>query len=101
MLDEPSGELARIHPCGIGDLAASSESHEVVAEGDQLARCVEPALEEMKPRRPVEIMLHVVLPVPQQLHWRAGNFRNPGSLGHEIAPQAPAETAAASRHVDD
>ena len=64
-------ELVGIHPRCIGKFAVSAECHEVIAERDDLAIPVEPGLEEMEACRPVEVMLHVILAVPQQLHRRA------------------------------
>jgi hypothetical protein len=43
----------------------------VIAEGDDFAVVVEPGLEEMEARWPVEIMPHIILAVPEQLYRRA------------------------------
>ena len=72
----------------------------MIAECDKPARGVEAALEEVEPGRPIEIMLDVVLAVPEQLDRRAGLLGDPGGLGHEIVAQTPAEAAADPRHID-
>ena len=54
----------------------------------------------MEAGRPVEVVLDVVLAVPQQLDRRADLSGYPGRLGHEVVAQAPAEAAADARHVD-
>ena len=54
----------------------------------------------MPAARPVEIVLHVVGAVPDQIDRRAGDFRNPCRLHHVVVHQPPAEAAADAREVD-
>ena len=100
IVDKPRRELVRLHRRRVSDPIAMRKRHEMVAERDQLAVAVEPALEKMKARRPVEIVLDVVLPVPQQLYRGAHGLGDPGRLDHEIVAQASAEPAAAAGHVN-
>ena len=57
MRDEPGREFIGVHRRRIGKLAALAESHEMIAQSDQPAGAVEPAFEEMKPGRTIEVML--------------------------------------------
>ena len=98
MRHELRREFVGVHRRRVRDLAVPAEGHEMVAEGDQSARAVEAALEEVEARRPIEIVLHVVLAVPEELHRRADPLRDPGGLGHEVVAQTPAEAAAHPRH---
>ena len=71
MRHELRREFVGAHLRRVGGFAALTKGHEMIREGDESALVVEPAFEEMKARRPVKIMLHVVLAVPEQLYGRA------------------------------
>ena len=59
-----------------GDEArAIAERHEMISPGHEFARRIDPALEEMEPGRPVEIVGHVVFARPQKLDRGAGLTR--------------------------
>ncbi len=55
------------------------------------------ALEVVKARRTVEVVLHVVFARPQQLHRHAGLLRDPRRLDHVVVVEPTAEAAAAAR----
>ena len=98
--DEQRRKFVGVHGRGIGELAAPPEGHEMIAQGDKPAVIVETTLEEVEARRPVEIVLHVVLAVPHEFHRRADLLRDPGRFGHEVVAQASAEAAADAGHID-
>jgi hypothetical protein len=72
----------------------------MIAKCDKSARAVEAALEKVEASGPIEVVLDVVLAVPDELDRRAHAPRDPGGFGHEIAAQTSAEAAAHSRDVD-
>ena len=63
---------------------ALAEGHEVVRHATSLPAGSRPALEEMEARRPVEIVLQIIVAVPEQLHRAAGVLRDPGGLDHVV-----------------
>src|SRR5579862_4166540 len=71
----------------------------MIREGDQLALRVETRLEVMEPAGTIELMLQVLVAIPQQLHRLALQFGYHRRLDHEIAAQAPSKTATAAGHV--
>src|ERR1700674_5420393 len=93
-------EVAGAHHSTGRSCAVLTERDEMIAESLQFSAAVKTCLEEVKPGGTVEIVLHVVLPVPQQLDRRARLFRYPCGLDHVVIHQAPAEAAAAASHVD-
>src|ERR1700676_5081958 len=70
-------ELVGVHVRARRSLAVLAERDEMIAEGLQLSSGVETRLEEMKAGRTIEIVLHVVLPIPQQLDRRTRLFGYP------------------------
>ena len=72
----------------------------MIAEGDQSAHAVESALEKVEAAGSIEVVPDVVLAAPDELDRRPRALRDPGGLGHEVAAQAPSESAAHPRHVD-
>ena len=72
----------------------------MIAERLQFPGGIKAGLEEMKTGGAVEIMLHIILPIPQELDGRTGLLRNPGRLNHVVVHQSPPESAAATNHVD-
>src|ERR1700734_3199832 len=54
----------------------------------------------MKPGGAVEVVLEIVLPVPQELDGCTGLLRNPSRFNHVVVHQSPAKSAAATNHVD-
>jgi hypothetical protein len=83
------------------EFSVTPKADEMLLPGDNFAVGVQSAFEEMPAGRPVEIVLHVVGAIPKKFHRHAGDFRDPGRLGHVIGHQAPAEAAANPGHVND
>ena len=80
--DEQRRKFVGVHGRGIGELAAPPEGHEMIAQGDKPAVIVETTLEEVEARRPVEIVLHVVLAVPHAV----SPARRPASRSRPLRP---------------
>jgi len=72
----------------------------MIAERDERAVAVEPGLEMMESRGPVEIVADIVGTVPQELDRHAGVLRDRGGLDGIVAGSAPAEAAAAASQVN-
>ncbi len=72
----------------------------MVAERNHLARRLQAALQEMESGGTIEIMLHVVLPRPQQLHRRTRALRDRRRLDHVVIAQPAAEATTAAGHVN-
>ena len=77
-----------------------AERHEMIAECDKSARAVEAAFEKVEASGSIEVVLDVVLTVPEELDRRAHALRDPGGFGHEIAAQTSSEAAADPCNVD-
>jgi hypothetical protein len=77
-----------------------AERDEVIAKRRELACAIKRGLEEVKSRGPIKIMVHVVLPVPEQLDRCADLPRDPRSLDHVVVHEPPAEAAATAHHVN-
>ena len=86
---------------GAGDrFAAATEGDEVMVKGGHPAVAIDRGPEVMPAGRPIEIMPHVVLTRPLQLHGPANLACDPRRLDHEVVAQPPAEAAADPDQVD-
>src|ERR1700736_4274065 len=94
------GKLVRTQRQAAGDLVRLAERNEVIAECLYFSLRVETRLEEMKSGGTIEIVLDVVLPIPQQLDRCADLLGYPCRLDHVVVHEAPAEAAAATSHMD-
>ena len=72
----------------------------MVGKRDKGSLVVKSRFHEVEARRAIEVMLHVILPIPQQLDGRAHFTGDPCGLGHEVALQPAAKSAAAAHHVN-
>ena len=98
--DEPGRELGCREPGAAGELVALAEGDEVVPPADDPAVPVHAALQEMEAGRPVEVVLDVVFPGPEELDRGTGLLRDPGGLDHVVVREPAPESAAGPSHVD-
>ena len=72
----------------------------MIAPRDKIAGRVHAGFQIVIASGAVEIMAHIVFAGPQQLHGRAGYFRDPCAFDHVIIREAPAKAAAHPREMD-
>ena len=95
------GKLLRVDvAAGNRVLGVRAERDEVILPGGELAGAVDGALERVEAAHPVEVVLHVVLSRPLQLHRGADALRDQRGLAHHVVDQPPSEPAADARLVD-
>src|SRR5690242_15838869 len=79
---------------------ALTETHEMIAPGNQFAGRIETGLQEVEPRGTIEVMMHVVFARPQQFHGRAVYlFGDVRGFDDVVIGKAPAEASADTRQV--
>ena len=83
------------------ELLALAERDVVLAPRDQIARRVEPALEEVEAGGTIEVVPHVVFARPHELDRRpVHDARDPRRFRHVVVEDAAAEAAAGAHEVD-
>ena len=72
----------------------------MIAPRDQFAARIDPALQEMKACRTIEVVRHVVFARPQKLHRHANLFGDRRGLDDIVVTQASAESAAGAQQMN-
>src|SRR5467141_588917 len=101
VLEKGAGKLVGGDAGGGSELLAFAETDEVITPGDEVARGVQAALEEMKTGRAIMIVVKIVLASPEKFDGNADLLGDGAGFEHVVVGETAAESAAGTLHVNN